>query len=260
MIDSSVTRVAVESKTRAPGRRTNAYLIGDHPAALIDPAARAETLDAEVANREIEHVLVTHAHPDHVGAVADYADETGATVWARTGYVDRFVAAAGREPDRTLHEGSVIPVADGLGVLDVPGHAPDHVAFVADEGIVVGDLALAEGSVVVDAAEGDMRGYLTALRRLLAMDPDRLYPGHGPIIEEPRERLAWLIDHRLERERRVLSAVRDGARTANEVLDAAYDKDLAGVRELAERTVRSHLEKLAVEGRIDWDGTRATLP
>jgi len=252
-----VTRVAVQSRTRAPGGRTNAYLVGDDPAALIDPAARTETLDDEVAAHEVEHLLVTHAHPDHVGAVADYATETGATVWARTGYEERFVAAAGYEPDRTLHEGTVIPVAGGIPVLDVPGHAPDHVAFVLDDGVVSGDLALAEGSVVVDAEEGDMRGYLTALRRLLAMAPDRLYPGHGPIVEDPRDRLAWLIDHRLEREGRVLSAVEDGATTLDGVLDAAYDKDLAGVRDLAGRTVRAHLEKLAVERRVTWDGTTA---
>jgi ribonuclease/clavin/mitogillin len=253
-----VTRIAVESRTRAPGGRTNAYLVGEDPAALIDPAARTDALDAAIADRDVGHLLVTHAHPDHVGGVAEYAAETGATVWARTGHVERFAAAAGHDADRTLHEGTVVPVAGGLHVLDVPGHAPDHVAFLVADGIVSGDLALAEGSVVVGADEGDMRGYLTALRRLLAMAPDRLHPGHGPIVEAPRERLAWLIDHRRTRERRVLRAVRDGAGTVDDVLDAAYEKDLAGVRDLARRTVRAHLEKLAVEGRITWDGTTAT--
>lgn len=257
MTPAPVTRTAVERPTRAPGGRTNAYLVGERSAALIDPAARTDALDAAVADRDVEHVLVTHAHPDHVGAVADYAAETGATVWARTGHVERFAAVAGRLPDRTLQEGTVVPVAGGLRVLDVPGHAPDHVAFVLSDGIVSGDLALAEGSVVVDAEEGDMRGYLTALRRLLAMAPARLYPGHGPIVEAPRERLAWLIEHRLDRERRVLAAVRGGATTLDEVLDAAYDRDLGGVRDLAASTVRAHLDKLAVEGRVDWDGTRA---
>ena len=258
MARNPVTRVPVESSTRAPGGQTNVYLVGGESAALIDPAARTETLDDEVTAREVEHVLVTHAHPDHVGAIADYATETGATVWARTGYEERFVAAAGYEPDRTLHEGTVIPVAGGVPVLDVPGHAPDHVAFVLDDGVVSGDLALAQGSVVVDAEEGDMRGYLTALRRLLAMAPDRLYPGHGPIVEAPRDRLAWLIEHRLDREKRVLSAVRDGATTVESVLDVAYDKDLEGVRDLAGRTVRAHLDKLAIEGRVTWDGSQAS--
>jgi ribonuclease/clavin/mitogillin len=253
-----VTRLPVETKTRASVGRTNAYLVGDAPAALIDPAGRTKTLDAEVATREIEHVLVTHAHPDHVGAVTEYAAETGATVWARTGYADRFIRTTGRQPDRTLHEGARVPVAGGLRVLDVPGHAPDHVAFVLGDVIVSGDLALAEGSVVVDVDEGDMRAYLTALRRLLAIDPDRLYPGHGPVVEDPRNRLSWLIDHRLDREAQVLSAVQDGAKTVDAIVGKAYDKDLEGVRDLAARTVLAHLEKLAIEGRIVWDGDRVT--
>lgn len=253
-----MTRFPIEARTRTPGGRTNAYLIGEDPAALIDPAGRTEALDTEVAKRGLEHVIVTHAHPDHVGAVSEYASETGATVWARTGYVDRFVTATGRQPDRTLHEGARVPVAGGLQVIDVPGHASDHVAFVLGDAIVSGDLALAEGSVVVDVDEGDMRGYLTALRRLLAIDPDRLYPGHGPVITDPRKRLSWLIEHRLNREARVLSAVGNGAETVGEIVERAYDKDLAGVRDLAAQTVRAHLEKLAVEGRILWDGNQAT--
>ena len=110
---------------------------------------------------------------------------------------------------------------------------------------------LAEGSVVVDDSEGDMRGYLTALRRLRAMAPDRLYPGHGPVVDDPGDRLDGV------RERRVLAAVRNGATTVEAILAAAYEKDLTGVRDLAARTVRAHLDKLAVEGDVVWDGSHA---
>jgi hypothetical protein len=54
----------------------------------------------------------------------------------------------------------------------------------------------------------------------------------------------------------VLSAIRDGARTLDDVLDAAYEKDLTGVRDLARSTVAAHLEKLAVEGKVELDGER----
>ncbi len=110
-----------------------------------------------------------------------------------------------------------------------------------------------EGSVVVGAPEGDMRGYLTALRRLRARDPDVLYPGHGPVIREPTETIDRLISHRLDRERRVLDAVRNGARSPDEVVEAAYEKDLTGFRDLARATVVAHIEKLAVEGRVVWN-------
>jgi glyoxylase-like metal-dependent hydrolase (beta-lactamase superfamily II) len=232
--------------------------VGRDPALLVDPAARSDCLDRVAAEQSVGHVAVTHHHPDHVGAVAAYADRHDATVWARRGRTRAFVRATDREPDRTVGESATIETGTGsVRVVDTPGHAPEHVGFAAGGDLLCGDLAVAEGSVVVGAPEGDMRAYLTALRRVHAMAPDRLCPGHGPVIEEPRAVARRLIDHRLDREARVRAAVTDGARTVEGVCDAAYDKDLDGVRELALATVRAHLEKLAVEGDLRFDGERA---
>ncbi|WP_436909214.1 MBL fold metallo-hydrolase [Halosimplex marinum] len=264
---AGAARVDASVETRAPTGETAAYVLGSDPALLIDPGARTERLDAVAAERGVGHVAVTHHHPDHVGAVADYAAEHDATVWARTGRTDAFEAATGVAPDRTFAEGARIGIGEGVvRVVDTPGHAPEHVAFAAsgvgrtdDSVLVAGDLAVAEGSVVVGAPEGDLRAYLTSLRRVHAMAPDRLLPAHGPSVEGPavRATATRLVAHRLDRERRVREAVGAGAETVPEVTDAAYGKDLSGVRDLAEATVRAHLEKLAVEGRVRWDGERA---
>ena len=257
-----IARVSVSVDTRAPTGQTYAYLLGSTDALLVDPAGRSEQLDALVDERDVEHVAVTHTHADHVGAVAHYADVTDATVWAHENHVERFEDATGRTPDRTLGEGTRLTV-DGsdVAVLDTPGHAPDHVAFAVDgEGDVVsGDLAVAEGSVVVGAPEGDMIAYVLALLRLQARAPDRLRPGHGPAINDPQTVLARLVDHRLAREQRVFDAVADGARDVDAVLDAAYDKDLSGVRDLARATVVAHVEKLAQEGRVEWTPERGAV-
>jgi len=250
-----VERVSIPVETRAPTGATTASLVGDSPALLVDPAGRTDELDALVEEHDIGTIAVTHTHPDHVGAVADYAAETGAELLARR--PDRFAAATGVEPDREIGEGSVIRTGAGpVTVLDTPGHAVDHVAFDLGDGTVVsGDLAVAEGSVVVGAPEGDLRAYLTALRRLWARDPDRLLPGHGPVIDDdptPRECLERLIAHRLDREASVLAAVRNGATDLDSVVDAAYEKDISGVRDLARATVQAHVEKLAVEGAVRW--------
>lgn len=244
----TVTRVSVPTETTA-GDHTNAYLVGD-PAVLVDPAEHTDGLDAAVAERDVAHVVITHAHPDHVGAVAGYAAETGATVWARRGREDRFEAATGLSPDRTFAEGDHV---GDLTVLDTPGHAPDHVAFECDDGIVSGDLVVAAGSVAVAAPEGDVRAYLVALRRLIARDPPRLFPGHGSVIDDSRSVLDYLYFHRLDRERLVERAVRDGANSVDAVVDAAYDRELGALRDLAAATVRAHLDKLAVEGRVRFD-------
>jgi len=257
-----ISRTAVPVETRAPTGTTNVYVLGDSDAVLIDPAARTPELDGVVAERDIAHIAVTHHHRDHVGAVDHYATATGATVWCRLGRADDFRAATGRVPNRTFTDGTAIPVGDrSVRVRDTPGHAPEHVAFATPRGYLCGDLAIAEGSVTVGAPAGDMRAYVSSLRRVRALAPDALYPGHGPVIQgrdAVRETLDRLLAHRGDREIRVRAAVEAGARTTDEILAAAYEKDLTGVSDLAAATVRAHLEKLAVEGALQWDGDRVT--
>jgi ribonuclease/clavin/mitogillin len=249
-----VQRFRIEVPTRAPSGDTYAYLVGDD--LLVDPAATDPELDAALRAAAPNHVVVTHNHRDHVGAVAHYADRYDLTVWARRGREPEFTEATDVPPDRTFLPGDTLP--GGATALDTAGHAPEHVAFELPTGIVTGDLAVAEGSVVVGAPDGDMRAYISSLRRLHAMDPPRLYPAHGRVIEGPRATCERLIRHRLDREARVLAAVRDGADSLDEILEAAYEKDLTGVADLARATVVAHLEKLDVEGRVQWTGEHAT--
>ncbi|PSP65057.1 MBL fold hydrolase [Halobacteriales archaeon QH_8_64_26] len=255
---TSIARVPLSVETRAPGGETNAYVLGENEAVLLDPAARSPELDSLVDVRGVAHLLVTHTHPDHVGGVAEYASRTDATVWAHADHRDRFVQASGIEPDRAFENGTRIGGENGdATVLETPGHAPDHVSLATDEGILVGDLAVATGSVAITAGEGHVGKYLDSLRRLYGMGPEKLFPGHGPVIDGPRDALERLIEHRLEREEQVLAAVRGGAHGLGAITDAAYEKDVSSVRDLAERTVAAHLEQLAREGEMTWDGERA---
>lgn len=253
------TRIDVSVPTMAPDGRTAVYLLGDPeegPVLVVDPAAEATAIADSLVEADAVHLAVTHHHHDHVGGLSTLADRFDATVWARAGRVAGFERATDRSPDRTFHPGETLPVAGGVSVVDTPGHATEHVAFGVEDWLVTGDLAVAEGSVVVGGPGGDMRAYLSSLRRIHARDPDRLYPAHGPVIEDPRATCERLIRHRLDRERRVLAAVVAGADSTEAVLESAYDKDLAGVRDLALATVRAHLEKLAHEGAVRWEGER----
>lgn len=253
-----IARIPLSVETRAPGGRTNAYVVGEREGVLLDPAARSPDLDRVVEARGVTDLLVTHTHPDHVGSVSAYASSTDATVWAHAEYRERFVRATGVKPDRTFEDETRIESGDRtLTVLETPGHAPDHVACAVSDEILVGDLAVANGSVAVTAGEGDLNRYLASLRQLREMGPEKLHPAHGPVIDEPEETLTRLIDHRLEREQRVRKAVSGGARDLAAITDAAYEKDISGVRDLAEGTVAAHLEKLSQEGDLTWDGERA---
>lgn len=251
-----IERVDLSVSSRAPGGGVAAYVLGDGDGILVDPGCESDRLRQAVEQVGIAHVLATHHHPDHIGGIADYADD--ATVWARRGRTDDFERATGITPDATFSAGTTLETSAGpVEIVDTPGHAPEHVALGAGDSFVSGDLAVTEGSVVVGPPDGDLRAYLTSLRRLFARAPDRLYPGHGPVIDDPRATLERLLAHRLRRERRVLAAVADGNTSVETITDAAYEKDLSGVVDLAQATVRAHLAKLAVEGHIEWDGEHA---
>ena len=106
--------------------------------------------------------------------------------------------------------------------LALPGHAPDHLVFLAGRVAFTGDAVLGEGSVFVAPGPGSLAGYLAGLARLRVLAPELLCPGHGPVVTDPAARLDELVAHREERERRLLAALAGGARTEEELLDEAW--------------------------------------
>jgi glyoxylase-like metal-dependent hydrolase (beta-lactamase superfamily II) len=109
---------------------------------------------------------------------------------------------------------------------------------------------LGEGSVFVAPDPGALAGYLDGLRRLRARGPELLCPGHGPLVTDPASKLDEYLAHRLDRERRLLAALAAGARTVDELLDAAWADVPPLLRPAAAVTLAAHLDKLAGEGRL----------
>ena len=250
-----ITRISVPTDTIATTDQTNVYLIDGEEPLLLDPAARHPDVDTAVDDCAPDHITTTHCHPDHIAGVTAYAFETDATVWAAVGYENRFAQSTGIYPARTFREGHTVGPAT---VIETPGHASDHTAFEVDldggrTAIFTGDLVVEEGSVVVGGPDADMAAYLDSLRRIREREPDVLYPGHGPVIDEPRDAIDRLIDHREQREQSILEAMAANAEEIEEIVDRAYEKDLSGVYDLARQTVVAHIRKLDSEGRVRWD-------
>jgi glyoxylase-like metal-dependent hydrolase (beta-lactamase superfamily II) len=220
---------------------TNSWVVGHDPAWVVDPGpALAEHQQAlAVALSQsggLGGIVLTHDHIDH-------AEGTEALR-------ERFPAplAAGRGPaDIQLSDGARVGPFEAIYA---PGHAPDHFALIFAEVCFTGDAVLGEGSVFIAPGPGALSGYLNALERLRARDLEVLCPGHGPPIWTPRERLTEYIEHRLERERRLVAALAEGRRSTEELLDGAWPDVPAELRPLAALTLAAHLDKLAEEGRL----------
>ena len=180
----------------------NCYVIGDEvtgEGALIDPGDEAAriALAVERTNLEIGWIIITHAHIDHVGAVAALVDEYACPVLMHAEaepMLGQLPTQAmmmglrfGKVPavDRHIEDDEVLEVGGlELKALYTPGHAPGHLAFYLEsEGLVLsGDALFAGGVGRTDLFGGDMELLLRSIVERLMTLPDetRVLPGHGP--------------------------------------------------------------------------------
>jgi glyoxylase-like metal-dependent hydrolase (beta-lactamase superfamily II) len=225
---------------------TNTWIYGRDPAWLIDPGPalrpHIDAISDEIDERGgLGAVLLTHDHSDHAEAVPEL--------------ILRFspvpLAAARGTVSALLQDG------DHYGpftVLATPGHSPDHLTYLTQDGIAfTGDFVLGQGSVFVI---GQLGAYLGALRRLRELAPAVLAPGHGPVVADPGAKLDEYISHRLARETALVTALAEGKRTTQDLLDAAWADAPAELRLAAAVTLEAHLEKLAGEDRLPDDVER----
>jgi glyoxylase-like metal-dependent hydrolase (beta-lactamase superfamily II) len=217
---------------------TNTYVLGAGPAIVIDPgpadSGHVERIERAAAERGgVGTVLLTHSHGDHADALE----------------------LLGVEPAR-LGDGEM---AGPLKAVATPGHAADHVCFLfeAEEGLVAfsGDLVLGEGYSFVPPREhgGSLADYLDSLRRLRELRPALLYPGHGPPVSDPERVIDDYIEHRLDRERRLLAALERGERSRGRLLAEVWDDVPEELRGAAAVVMQAHLEKLEAEGLLPPD-------
>ena len=232
---------------------TNTYVVGSKPAYVIDPGPADEShLEAvrEAARDRggIAGVLLTHSHADHSAAVPMLG---APLLFGEVGAGDETSRGPGAERGRMGRA----PVADPgrvgpFEVLPTPGHAADHVCFVLGRVGFCGDLVLGRGSSFVPPGGGSLAAYLDSLERLRAADLELLYPGHGPLIEDPAAKIDEYLEHRLMRERRLLAELEKGERSRARLLALVWDDVPDELRPAAAVVMQAHLEKLEAEGRL----------
>jgi glyoxylase-like metal-dependent hydrolase (beta-lactamase superfamily II) len=252
-----------------PGPMTGAgnttWLLPGRIPTLIDAGTgEPQHLDAvadALAGRDLLQVLVTHGHTDHATGAPALAQRWPRARFRKLPWPERDARVDVRWEWLADHER--IEAGDTiLMALHTPGHAPDHLCFWHAETrtIFCGDLVVKGTTVYIPGNEhGDVAAYVASLERVLALGPVRLYPAHGPVVEEPAAILRGYVEHRREREEQVLDALRQGDVTA-EAMTARIYRGLNGkLVPFARESVMAHLRKLEREGRTRRDGDRWSM-
>lgn len=238
------------------GPGTNTYLVGAREPILLDTGAGVPDyvplLKAFVATERlggIPRALLTHRHRDHMGGVPDVRRAYPRIPVGKLVVNDPSLPV----PMEPLADGAVVR-GEGvtLRAIHTPGHASDHLCYYLEEerALFTGDLILGGSTTVIPPDDGDLGQYLASLRGLLALDIQRIYPGHGPVLEPARPVIEEYIAHRLEREAQILAALGAGAETVAEIVARVYRDVDRALHPVARLSVQSHLAKLEREGRV----------
>ncbi|GFW15493.1 endoribonuclease LACTB2 [Trichonephila clavipes] len=241
---------------------TNTYIIGTGKKRILldcgNPSV-PEYIDLlknvlKEQNCSLHNIIVTHWHLDHIGGVPDILQELKSDCT-----VSKFRRAPGVEnlsvvPNINYHylkdEDVVTTEGATLRVIAAPGHTDDHLVLHLEEenSLFSGDCILGEGTAVFE----DLYDYMLSLEKIMKMDLDIIYPGHGPVIKNPKSKVQEYIQHRMLREKQILEAlelVQPNGLSAEELVNQIYISTPKHLLKAAEVNVRHHLQKL-MKGKI----------
>jgi hydroxyacylglutathione hydrolase len=176
----------------------NTYLIKGSKPVLIDPGhahffdnIRSGLLDLNLTPEQIDLVLITHAHPDHLEAAALFRKPTlltmGLAEFDFAGpWLKRFGREAGAsiEPDFFLHDGELSIGDLDFQILVTPGHSPGSICLYWPEpkALFTGDLIFNQGIGRTDLPGGDGALLKESIRQIASLDIEYLLSGHGEVI------------------------------------------------------------------------------
>uniref|UniRef100_A0A1B6GZG2 Beta-lactamase-like protein 2 homolog n=1 Tax=Cuerna arida TaxID=1464854 RepID=A0A1B6GZG2_9HEMI len=243
---------------------TNTYLVGTGKRRILldtgdaDVPQYTEQLHKVLTKEscDIEQIVVSHWHHDHIGGVPDVLKLTkpDCKVWKFQQADDKGNVVESKIPFECLTDGQILSTEGAsLRVIHTPGHTTDHAVFTLEEEDVLfsADTILGEGTAVFE----DLLDYMKSLRKIQKINPKVIYPGHGPVIEDPQKVINYYLSHRESREEEILNVLmsNNGPICAANIVKVIYpDLDMK-LLIAAENNVQKHLIKLMKEGRVVKD-------
>lgn len=261
----------VATDTLPPATHTNVWMPMGRDFAIIDPGSgRTEEIKRLVGvirractdDARPRIVLLTHHHRDHVSGAAEIAVRFRVPVGAHPAVLERLGSRLDGVEIRAVNDGDTVDLGGStLRAMLTEGHAPGHLAFhdVERNVLICGDLVSELSTILIEPGTGDMGDYLDSLRRARDLAPRQLLPGHGPPL--PPTALEKTLEHRVERETRVVVALESGKRSIETIAAEAYADTPDAPPLLAQMQAAAHLEHLERQGkarRVDggWSSRR----
>lgn len=264
-LSKRVQRLVAPNAGPMTGQGTNTYLLGEEHMVVLDPGPAIEShIDAilKAGAGRIAYIVCTHTHRDHSPAWKAVADATEAIVIGASPPDDPHQDHS-FSPDRELHHEFRLTTGEvSLRALHTPGHVSNHYCFLLEEErmLFAGDHIMNGSTVVIIPPAGDMQHYIASLKMLIDYPIDTIAPGHGGLINDSREDIERLVEHRLGREAKVLAGLKiTGPAPMAELVQVVYDDVDPAMHPWALKSLEAHLIKLQREGRARQDDSVWTL-
>lgn len=176
--------------------QTNCYIVSDGNSSLvIDPGDEPDIILDEIKKNSlnVDYIIITHAHFDHIGAVPEIKEETSAKIALHPDELMLYESAPEQAtlwgfelpkmppPDIFIEDGSKIEIGSTiLRVMHTPGHSPGGISLYGDGFVFTGDTLFAGSVGRTDFFGGSIEKLKESFRRLLSLPPETtIYPGHG---------------------------------------------------------------------------------